>query len=159
MPNIDINVIDFDPNDQTCMTARTTYPDHILASSVWSMVDGIKNRLGLTGSSTAVPTLMGRLRIIGHGEPGLQAIGNSHDTQNTRQFIGLDRHGHLYNRHVLSELRGYFAPNARAELHGCNVGLHGERLRLALERLWGVRVFSSAAAQYSDTPGFDYLQS
>ena len=159
MPNVEINVIDYDPSDRMALIARQTYPDHILASSVRSMVDGVIGRLGSVRSSSGEPAVIGRLRILGHGEPGLQAIGNSHSTQNPRQFIGLDYRGHLYNRDVLMQLRGRFAPDARVELHGCNTGLRGQPLRSALEQLWGVRVFSSSATQYSSTPGLEYLSS
>jgi hypothetical protein len=79
MPGVEINVIDYDPHDPVVLAARNTYPDHILASSVWSMVDGIISRLVQTHSEA---TGIGLLRILGHGEPGIQAIGDSHTTQN-----------------------------------------------------------------------------
>jgi hypothetical protein len=157
--NITITVIDT-LQDTAMNNARRTYPDHIPVNSVWSMVDGIIARMGATRTPNGAsgPVAIGLLRIVGHGEPGLQAIGNSHDTQNRRQFISLDGHGHLNNREALTRLRGFFAANAVVELHGCQVGGRGfEALRRALKALWGVSVRASAIDQDPVTPQLDYL--
>jgi len=156
---IQINVVDRS-NDTSLAVARQTYPDHIPANSVWEMVDGILERIGRARSADGTANVViDFLRIVAHGNVGVQYMGDSHNTSNRRQMIAVDSSGHLMNRGTLVRLRGYFAVGATVELHGCHAGAEhwGQELVRDLETLWGVRVRASAATQYFSTPGLDYF--
>ncbi len=147
--------------------AQQTYRDSgpiILANSVWEMVDRVLTLLrnshavnSSDGSTEDRPAAISKLRVVGHGSPGRQGMGDSASTTNPRQLIALDHSGHLLNRAVLIQLRGHFEPTAVVELHGCEVGAgqRGQALRQALEGLWGVRVRAGTVIQDSGTPGFE----
>jgi hypothetical protein len=156
MPAVELTVID-SAGGTASYHAQRTYPDFIPAISVTTMVDGIVERLSRTAGTPTDPAAIGLLRVIGHGSPGEQRMGDSRFSTNPRQVIALDARGRLINREVLTQLRGYFAPNAVVELHGCNVGAgsRGEALRQALERVWGVRVRAGGVVQDAGTPGLD----
>jgi hypothetical protein len=157
MPNVEITVIDRYGGTATAW-AQQTYPDHLLAISVWDMVDKILTHLSrMSSESSADPVAIGLLRIVGHGTPGQQRMGNSEDTWNPRQIIGLDRQGHLMNRATLIRLRGCFSNNSVVELHGCSAGRgpRGAALVQALRALWGVQVRASSVDQDAGTPGME----
>jgi Domain of unknown function (DUF4347) len=159
MVTIEVTVVDRS-TDPANTIARQTYPDSIPAYSVQSMVDGIQQRLASAArQSPTEPVVIGRLRIVGHGSPGLQGMGDSLTTQNPRQLIALDRHGHLLNRGVLLQLRGRFARDARVELHGCSAGRgrQGAALLHQLKALWGVGVYAGSVDQNPATPGLDFF--
>ncbi len=157
MADVEITVVD-SSGGAASYWAQRTYPGALLAGSVWEMVDGILRYLSLSRSdSDSDPVAIRLLRIVGHGSPGRQGMGDSRFTSNRRQIIGLDRHGILLNRAVLIRLRGCFSENARVELHGCNVGAgtEGATLLEALRGLWGVRIRASSVVQDAGTPGLD----
>ncbi len=154
-----LNVVDRSI-DPSLAIARQTYPDHIPANSVWEMVDGILERVrGARSADGATGVVIGFLRIVAHGNIGVQYMGDSHTTSNQRQMMTVDANGHLMNRGTLLQLRGYFGSGAIVELHGCHAGggPWGQQLVRELEGLWGVRVRASAATQYFSTPGLDYI--
>jgi hypothetical protein len=157
---IELNVVDRSI-DPSLAVARQTYPDHIPANSVWEMVDGILDRLSRVRSTDgSSDVVIGFLRIVAHGNTGVQYMGDSHDTTNQRQMIAVDSNGHLMNRGTLMQLRGHFGTGAVVELHGCHAGAGswGHALVRDLENLWGVRVRASAATQFFSTPGLDFLE-
>jgi Domain of unknown function (DUF4347) len=159
MATVDVTVVDR-ATDPANTIARQTYPDSIPVYSVQSMVDAIINRLNAVArQGPTEPAVIGRLRIVGHGQPGLQGVGDSQTTRNPRQLLGLDRHGHLMHRGVLMQLRGRFASNGRVDLHGCQVGRgrEGAALLHQLKALWGVPVYASTIDQNPATPSLDYL--
>ncbi len=161
MPSLELVVID-SAGGSASYHAQQTYHDQlpIMANSVWTMVDGILARLALAAHDSADdPAGIGLLRIIGHGSPGRQGMGDSRITTNPRQLIMLDRYGHLLNQPALARLRGHFLPGAVVELHGCNVGAGpaGANLLRALERFWGVRVRAGAVEQDAGTRGFEHF--
>jgi hypothetical protein len=134
--------------------ARNENQPLVVAYSVQSMVEGILEQLRLTTDPTV---LIGVLRIIGHGAPGSQAMGDSNMTSHPRQLIALDRSGHLMNRAILVRLRGYFDSASWVELHGCNVGngRQGIALLTALNSLWGIPVSAGINTQFARTLGLD----
>ncbi len=162
MPALDITVIDGN-GGLSCRLAQFAYPDHILALSVRSMVDGILTRLSQVTGSSSDPVTIGCLRIVGHGAPGIQGMGNSDRMSanvpgnRTVQILAVDDTGVLLNRAMLAQLRGCFTNQSVVELHGCNVamGRGGPALLQALEGLWGVTVKAGYRIQQLNTVGFD----
>jgi hypothetical protein len=99
-----------------------------------------------------------RLRVFGHGSPGVQwvgggwgASGNPDFTRTRAQTIRFQS-GALQDRGLLAALAGRFTPGGLVELHGCGVGMSpaGQGLARALAQLWNVRVRAGTQTQNAD---------
>ena len=84
------------------------------------------------------------LRLYAHGNEGMiNVAGGQEANEDGGSTISLVTIKTL--KPLLESLTPYFAPNARVEFHGCEVasGTDGEKLMVALSRMWGVRVQAS----------------
>ena len=147
MSDIDLDVIDGLGTDGFVQESRRTFPHAIRASSVSQMVIAIIDRLG--------PNQLRRLRIIGHGAPGLQGVADSHNTWEPNRLIRVIGR-ELQNPTILSMLAASFGPRGFAELHGCEVarGYPGKLLLADLSALWRVPVRGGVNDQ-TNRPGFE----
>jgi hypothetical protein len=147
------------PTDQSCSTNadnRRNFPGALRASSVREMVEAIERLVSQSRSQFPDGVLIRRLRIFGHGRPGIQVMGGDPSTNSPLRTMQVGRDGRLTNARVLQVLsRGYFAAGAVVELHGCQVaaGSNGRRLLEELHCLWGVIVRGGQDDQRADEIG------
>lgn len=142
--------------------SRLSSGDAFLVDTAQDMVQRIGLRLG--------PGLkIERLRIFGHGGPGVVQLGrlmharvdptgqvtvpgvsNSRVTSDLNRLIMLGPEGDILNGQFLRGLRDRFARGGWCELHCCNVAARqkGKDLLKALARLWNVNVAGSEDLQY-----------
>lgn len=144
---VTIDCVDSSTTDNGfCQAQRRFHPQAVLTNSVRSLVSGVINRAGYKKIS--------RLRIFGHGNKGLQAVGGGQRPDFATQVIYVDNGGNLIPRGLLALLCGRFAPNALVQLHGCDVAAggwsKGLRLLQRLCDLWDVRVQAALVDQYAD---------
>jgi len=168
MATIDIDVVSNGPtSDVAILKVREMLPGSVVAINIIGMVESIEARVG--GGDK-----IGRLRIFGHGAPGLACVGSvpSGVTLDNGDDI-LSRHSlrtiriversipeqaggsvtrpkfSLLNELPLSQLQSKFARTGWAELHVCRVAEQeiGKQLLKALARLWRVRVAGGTGEQ------------
>jgi hypothetical protein len=168
MSEINIDVVSTGSND-AILAVGEMLPNKIVAMNVPHMLLQICGRLGSTHK-------LRRLRLFGHGAPGLICVGdvpaglNLNSTEENlsqhslatircvghRIVNGLGQTMHteyfLLNVEPLAQLTHRFAPSGWAELHACHVaeGNIGERLLKMLASLWRVNV---AGATGDQVPG------
>jgi len=106
-----------------------------------------------------------KIRIIGHGGPGVQSIGRGNwsqvDYSNPRAVSGASTFDVLSHANVdslypeLARLSRCFAEDGVFEFHGCNVGAgeEGSNLLRKTARYVGVTVFAGVPLQYSSGGG------
>lgn len=159
MTPIDIDCVDGTGRDEVVAEFRTMYPRALRVHSVGHMVRSILGRLGSGGA-------IRRLRVFGHGAPGVQGLGRSQGGNKatlTYHSISIFA-GVLRYRDILSQLTARFhhwnenGANRLGwvELHGCNVGAagQGDGLVRLLAGLWRVNVAAGTGYQISQ-PGFE----
>lgn len=158
-------------NDPAIVAFGSALPHALRGEYVADMVDRICERLGAIGR-------IRRLRIIGHGGPGLVMVGGGNVRSWTpgfytqremlercalhilgvwpREFTGRQtgrtwRDYPLLNDLSLRRLASKFSPGGWAELHGCHVaeGDAGKELLKQLAALWGVSVKAGTGEQFA----------
>lgn len=160
MAEILIDIISEGPStDVAILNVRQSLPNAIVCVNIPDMVDRIQRQLGAQGS-------IKRLRIFGHGAPGLACVGNvpatlslANENQQiqmnsskiitlieqigiNRQGVVMQRNHALLNEDRLALLRGRFSRQGWVELHACKVahGAPGEALLKKLASVWQVQV-------------------
>ncbi len=163
--NIDI-VSTGSSEDIAILNVRNQLSDELVCNSVIGMVSQIEQQLSPNEQ-------IRRLRMFGHGAPGLICIGSvpatltlssaqqvldqnadktlrvvHHVIQNDRGQTVRDAYP-LLNEHSLQRLTSRFAAGAWAELHACNVaeGALGEALLKSLARMWNIMVKAGTGDQ------------
>lgn len=102
---------------------------HLMSNGLQQMKTQIKLMAGIYSITV--------LRVFGHGAPGIQNVSLG------TCFSGYTKEDStimLSTLGSLSELKRYFAPNARVELWGCEVANDQGKMISALANLWDVRV-------------------
>lgn len=147
---MDIDCVDWHrEGDSSTAADQQHLPDAIRVNSVGQMVRLIDLRLA--------NDRIRRLRIFGHGDPGVQGLGNSISSQtHLYNQITTDTGTRVTYANVLGGLRGKFAQGAWVELHGCSVGAGaaGWNLLKGLAQLWQVKVAAGVVDQ-DDGGGFE----
>lgn len=150
MSGTNIDVVDLSEIDPAMCSIRNRLRGEIPVSTVENMVNSILHRIGPQRQ-------IRRLRIYGHGGPGSQGLGyssNLHPDFALQLQVGDPTH--LIYEQKLEELRGRFAPDGWAELHGCGVAadVGGYLLLRQLAHVWGVPVKAGWQTQHS-APGME----
>jgi hypothetical protein len=120
-----------------------------------SVAIGIDQVLGLLNTSK-----LHRLRIHGHGMPGVQIMGAGKTDKPPRDQVISYSHKHgLRGGAQLQRLRGHFSKYGLIELHGCNVanGHNGKELLWLISNLLQVSV--RAATGYQGTNPMHFYNS
>ncbi len=153
---LDLDCVDATGRDETVAWFRQHLPHALRVHSIGHMVRSVQQHLGEAGR-------IRRLRVFGHGAPGIQGLGRSHEYHPKRPYLNIQvSKGQLQYRDVLSDLQGRFStarPRGWVELHGCQVGAGGaggpgQALALALAQLWQVPIAAGAVIQNTDA-GFE----
>src|SRR5262249_49935755 len=95
------------PTDQACSTNgdnRRHFPGALRAGSVREMVEAIERLVSQSRSQFPDGVLIRRLRIFGHGRPGIQVMGGDPDTNSPLRTLQVGRNGRLTNARVLEVL-------------------------------------------------------
>lgn len=142
---ISIDTIDSDTKNDDGFLAkeRALHHGYIATHDVRSFVSNVLHRAGAHKIAL--------LRVFGHGNVGIQAVGGGQRPAFWSQVIGVDAKGRLMNADLLSHLRGRFTTDAVVQLHGCDVAAQKSGLLFigSLARLWHVRVQAAVAEQYA----------
>ena len=165
MSNIDIDIVsDGHSRDIAILSVRAMIADEIVAINIPDMIQKINARLRVSDQ-------IQRLRIWGHGAPGLVCVGNvpaslsldstddilERNTLKTVRVVerlaytrsGQRREFPLLNENLLVQLQPKFAQEGWAEIHACYVAddEKGEQLLQALARVWQRRVAGGTGLQ------------
>lgn len=99
------------------------------------------------------PGMISILRFHGHGASGIMSIAGSYGPDMSRHLSDIGDRRRKRTRRILSDLKPYFAPYGRVELHGCSVaqGGKGARLIRSLSRTLGVPVSAGIGYQYDES--------
>ena len=125
-----------------------------MSNAIGFVVDKIKVRAGSYG-------MIDLLRFHGHGAPGMMGIAGNYGADMSRHLADLGPRRKRLAGRTLAELRAYFSPFGRVELHGCEVGKGktGGKLIRRLANAFGVPVSAGIRNQYdsdlSDTFTFE----
>lgn len=113
------------------------------------------------------PKSIKRIKIFGHGSPGVQEVGGSSchgeiKLDSSSQFVGWKNGKRIPNFHgsrerLLRRIRPHLRHDAVIELRGCKVGRgkSGTALLRKLYHVWGVRVEASTRDQVGLIPGWE----
>ena len=166
MPNIHIDVVSDGPSsDVAILAVREVLADELTCTSVLDMVDQVQGRVGVSDR-------IGRLRIFGHGNPGIVCIGrvsastslSSLNMTDLSKIIGVVRQEGvaqtgetvrtsypLFNEDALRRLAPKFSRDGWVELHACRAasGELGEQLLRRLAELWQVLVKGGIEDQFA----------
>lgn len=134
--NIDLVDGDPDPVDPPMRAYQAALPQAIRATSLGGGINAILRRLGLYGR-------IGRLRILGHGNVGLQGVVHSRNPWVRGVIIRIAPNGQVRGQRTLGQLTAHFGAGGWVELHGCMVAADGGALIRALALLWQVPVKAS----------------
>lgn len=142
----DIDVVDATGRDLTTRLDRSFFPHALRATTLQDLVLQVTARIGFHRD-------LRRLRIIGHGHPGAQGLGDSHHLANvfdSSTSVSMDWM-------TLQNLADVFSPQGWLELHGCNVaqGYAGKAYLARLAGLLGVPVRAGTAVQFGGSRAND----
>jgi hypothetical protein len=160
-----IDVVSAGPSsDVAILAVRDALADELTCSSVLDMVYQIQQTLGAN-------SMIGRLRIFGHGSPGLVCVGqvprgtnlSSLNFTQLSKYIGVVRRDEIqeggaivrtsypiFNEEHLLMLRPKFNRSGYVELHACQAaaGEYGEQLLRRLAEIWRVQVKGGIEDQF-----------
>jgi len=122
----DIDVVDASGRDHTTRLDRSYFPHALRVNTLRDLVMQVMARVGFGHD-------LRRLRIIGHGHPGAQGLGDSYHSSNifdSSTSISMDWM-------MMENLADMFSPQGWLELHGCNVA-QGYAGKIYLARLAGL---------------------
>lgn len=140
--------------------------------SVWSLIAELKEAGGdpiiVYGMSNALGYVVDRvierahshgmlslLRFHGHGAPGGMSIAGAYYRDMSAHLADLGPKKRRIARRILADLRPYFSPSGRVELHGCEVGKGRAGLKLLrwMANTLGVPVSAGVSDQWSGAKG------
>lgn len=142
----DIDVVDGIGGDLTTRHDRSFFPHALRVANLSDLVIQLTGRIGFHHD-------LRRLRIIGHGAPGAQGLGDSsHGTNifDSSTAISL-------NWMMMANLADLFSDNGWVELHGCNVaqGYAGKMYLARLAQALHVPVRAGTTVQWGDSRAND----
>lgn len=116
---------------------------------LYGMCNGVGQMVGDVTRAAGRLNSINALRIWSHGGPGLQNVSAGAAVANVH-WAGISNSNINSLEPTLKSLRPYFAPRARVELRGCDVGLGnaGQRLLIKLAEIFGVEVHAGIVTQY-----------
>lgn len=134
----DIDVVDGIGRDLVTREDRSYFPHALRVANLSDLVIQLTGLIGFNHD-------LRRLRIIGHGRPGAQGLGDSHHMTNifdSSTAISL-------NWMMMANLADLFADDGYVELHGCNVaqGYAGKMYLARLAQTLHVPVRAGTAVQ------------
>jgi len=114
---INIDAVDAISHDVATLGDRGFFPHALRITSLSDLVRQLTTRIGFSRD-------LRRLRIIGHGEPGAQGLGDSYE-------MDIPARRHVFDSSLavsadwfmMENLADLFSPDGWVELHGCNVAL------------------------------------
>jgi len=136
---MDIDVVDALGSDLATVQDRSYFPHALRVTNLTDLIRQVVGRVGLDRN-------LRRLRIIGHGGPGAQGLGNSYHLANVfDSSVNISA-----NWTLMADLADLFSPNGWLELHGCNVaeGPQGKQYLARLASLLNVPVRAGTQFQY-----------
>lgn len=136
---MDINAVDAIGTDSVTVQDRSFFPNAVRVISLTDLVIQVGQRVGMERH-------LRRLRIIGHGGPGHQGLGDSFHRTN----IFDSSPSISFNWMLMANLADYFTADGWLELHGCNVaeGVEGKLYLSRLASLLNVPVRAGTQVQY-----------
>lgn len=138
-------------DDAAIIQVREQLSSYIEAIDVLDMIHKVVSAVGQRNR-------LGRLRIFGHGNPGIFSMGQVPSTitiqsmtpSHTNKVVFLAR-GQMVNGDQLMRLKNCFDARGWAELHACKVAADdaGKNLLKALAKMWNVPVKGGKVLQYA----------
>lgn len=143
---MDVDVVDGIGADSVTVHDRSFFPGALRVVGLGDLVSQVVRHVGLTRD-------LRRLRIIGHGGPGHQGLGDSRHATNifdSSAAISL-------NWMMMENLADLFRSDGWLELHGCNVarGLEGKLYLGRLASILRVPVRAGTGLQYGGSRAND----